>query len=362
MELFVNNLWRNGPNWLNSPGNGESIQDIPMPPECISEMKAKDRKITHSLLTTEEKMTISHIMNYNDFSSTEQLYRVTAYMYVLRFVAKLKKSSKSGDARKTTTMLSAQEISCAEVLWIKESQCQLIEDRNFESWKPRFGLFVDEAGLWRCGRRLSNANIPFSTKHPILLHRNHPLTTLIIRKAHEKVLHNGVKETLTEIRSKYWIVKGRSLIKMIIHKCITCKRFEDRPYIAPPPPPLPNIQVTEESPFIYTGIDFAGPLYIKCKDGTSSHKLSVHIHVDIVLTTSAFLWSLKQFTARRGLPQKFISDNGKTFKAATKLLSAITSHEEVQQYLSDVGIEWVFNVEKAPWWGGIFEHMVRSTK
>ena len=80
------------------------------------------------------------------------------------------------------------------------------------------------------------------------------------------------------------------------------------------------------------------------------------------MTTSAFLRSLKRFTARRGLPRRFVSDNGKTFKAAAKLLSTITSNEEIQQYLSGAGIEWLFNVEKAPWWGGIFERMVRSTK
>ena len=44
------------------------------------------------------------------------------------------------------------------------------------------------------------------------------------------------------------------------------------------------------------------------------------------------------------------------------LLSAITCHEGIQQYLSGADIEWVFNIEKAPWWGGIFERMVRSTK
>lgn len=57
-----------------------------------------------------------------------------------------------------------------------------------------------------------------------------------------------------------------------------------------------------------------------------------------------------------------ISDNGKTFKAAAKSLEKMMNHEEVQLHLSGVGIEWSFNVEKAPWWGGIFERMVRSTK
>ena len=33
-----------------------------------------------------------------------------------------------------------------------------------------------------------------------------------------------------------------------------------------------------------------------------------------------------------------------------------------QQHLTGLGVEWKFNAENAPWWGGIFEWMVRSTK
>ena len=42
-----------------------------------------------------------------------------------------------------------------------------------------------------------------------------------------------------------------------------------------------------------------------------------------------------------------VSDNGKTFKAAAKTLQ---------------DVKWTFNVPKAPWWGGIFERLVRSVK
>ena len=34
----------------------------------------------------------------------------------------------------------------------------------------------------------------------------------------------------------------------------------------------------------------------------------------------------------------------------------------MQGHLSGRGVEWIFNVEKAPWWGGAFERMVQSTK
>ena len=38
------------------------------------------------------------------------------------------------------------------------------------------------------------------------------------------------------------------------------------------------------------------------------------------------------------------------------------SSPEVQRYFSGVGVDWRFNVPRAPWWGGVFERLVRSTK
>ena len=76
----------------------------------------------------------------------------------------------------------------------------------------------------------------------------------------------------------------------------------------------------------------------------------------------AFIHGLKRFTARRGFPKRFISDNGKTFKTAAKYLQNMFKDRDVRRFLSDHKITWQFNVEMAPWWGGAFERMVRSTK
>ena len=38
------------------------------------------------------------------------------------------------------------------------------------------------------------------------------------------------------------------------------------------------------------------------------------------------------------------------------------SSHEVQAHLAGSGIKWLFNVEKAPWWGGLFERLIKSTK
>ena len=93
--------------------------------------------------------------------------------------------------------------------------------------------------------------------------------------------------------------------------------------------------------------------------------VALHIDLELVmdLSTPSFIRCLKKYTARRGMPSKIVSDNGKTFKAATEILYSIVSHEDVQRHnIADLGIQWVFNFPKAPWWGGIFERLILSTK
>ena len=69
------------------------------------------------------------------------------------------------------------------------------------------------------------------------------------------------------------------------------------------------------------------------------------------METASLLGCLKRCFARRGTPSLVISDNAKYFKSAT-LKSFITAR----------GITWHYNLAKAPWWGGLFERMIRSTK
>lgn len=54
---------------------------------------------------------------------------------------------------------------------------------------------------------------------------------------------------------------------------------------------------------------------------------------------------------------KIISDNAKTFKSAAKTIEKILNHPEVKQHFIQVNVDWSFNLEKAPWQGGVFEWM-----
>lgn len=129
---------------------------------------------------------------------------------------------------------------------------------------------------------------------------------------------------------------------------------------------LPSFRVNEAPAFTFTGVDYAGPLYVKGSNSTDSEKVWIclytccvvrAIHLEVVpdMTTQSFIRCFKRFTARRGFPLKIISDNALTFKAAAKELTNILKHPELDEYLSGLHIQWSFNLEKAPWWGGIFE-------
>ena len=119
--------------------------------------------------------------------------------------------------------LTSVEIAKAESWWLLTVQQALVKDKAFTMWKKQFGLYMDDNNLLRCRGRLENADLPIAAKNPVLLPKHHPLTVLVIRKAHERVMHNGIKETLAEIRTRYWILQGRQVVRQVLSKCVTCQ-------------------------------------------------------------------------------------------------------------------------------------------
>ena len=117
----------------------------------------------------------------------------------------------------------------------------------------------------------------------------------------------------------------------MITKCVSFRRFEGRPLNAPPAPPLPSFQVQQAPPFMFAAVDFVGPMYLRSKGELSSNMclftccVTCAIHLELVLNmmTSTFIRCLKRFSGRRGLPKRILSNNAKTFKAATRLLKLI---------------------------------------
>ena len=238
--------------------------------------------------------------------------------------------------------LDASDIAASELYWIRTCQETLVQSDKFKEWKSQFGLFLDNAGLWSCKGRLENANLPASTIHPILLHNQHHFVSLQVLDCPRRIMHGGVKETLTELRMTFWIVKGRSVMKKLLRQCTICAQFNRRAYSVPESPPMPEFRVQECVPFSYVGLNYAGPLYVKIKEVgvkvwialfTCGVSRALHLELVLDMTTEAFLRCFKCFATRRGTPLKIISDNSKTFKSANRELLQIQSDPVFKNFL-----------------------------
>ena len=253
-EMKSDNLWLKGPRWLVEREELNEV-DLGVPEECVSELRADERRECGLLVGNN---VIARLINIEKYSNLEKLLRVTAYVF--QFIIFLRKKV-SGENLSEGEFSSC--IAKGELFWVKEVQSTLYEGVRFENERKQLQLFEDSNGVWRCGGRIVNANIPYGTKYPILIPGEHYFTKLIILRCHERVFHNGVRETLAEVRAKYWIMRGRSVIRKILRQCVVCRKTEGQHYSAPDPPPLPAFRVSENPPFTYIGVDFAGPLYIK---------------------------------------------------------------------------------------------------
>ena len=242
------------------------------------------------------------------FGLLERILRVTAW--VRRFISNCRQNL---EERKRVE-LKAEECQIAENLWLKSIQVAMTLESGYIKGNNSLGVFQDEKGHLRCKGRIGKAKIEFDTKFPLLIPANIYYTELVIRSAQEKVYHDGVKETLAEVRSVYWIVKGRQTVKRIIKRCYICKILEGLAY----PPPvvtcdLPDFRVTPGKVFETAGVVFCGPVYVKQmykKNGemnkeyiaitTCASSRMVHLELTPDLTTTAYLRSRRRFTASRG--------------------------------------------------------------
>ena len=57
-----------------------------------------------------------------------------------------------------------------------------------------------------------------------------------------------------------------------------------------------------------------------------------------------------------------MSDNGRTSKLAAREITRILNDPGVRKHFAKEHMKWTFSLEKAPWWGGIFERLVKSVK
>lgn len=127
----------------------------------------------------------------------------------------------------------------------------------------QFSLFLDEQGILRSKRLVNEAALPFLTKTPVKLPSKNWYTELVIRDTHERIKLTGIRNALATIRERFWISRGGEAVKKLLQHCADCQKVEGLLYRVPNESDLPDYRVSENLPFSHTGLDFAGPLYVK---------------------------------------------------------------------------------------------------
>ena len=388
-NLQNDNLWWHGPRWLTAAEKewpkSTIVNDDKTDVKYESELKKSKSMKETGLLNTPEPVVTSqttHIGNSAPlgidcarYSSLTNLLRVTAL--ALRFINRLRNSSTP------IGPLTSSELDASEKLWVKYIQIKNFKEvfeatskGKSNNLKKQLGLYLDADGLLRCQGRIDQATmISESARRPVLIPKNERFNHLMIERVHKQNSHSGVSQCLSQVRHKYWVPHGRAAVKSVIQSCLVCRRHEGGPYKLPSMPPLPGKRIREATPFSRTGLDYLGPLHIRTKDGTQKVWVclftclvvrAVHLELILDMTTEEFLLALRRFISLRGRPVEITSDNALTFKSASTALELIwknvTKHEEIQSYVSNVGIKWLFIVEMAPWMGGFYERLVGLVK
>lgn len=357
-------LWWHGPEWL---------KDVNDETEVMTEFEDDVDEYVVQNTVTEPDCIAQPLFDLSKNSELNKPLRITAW--IQRFVHNAQKTEKR------TGELCTEEIQQAEKYWIKLTQSMsfskemdnLLKNTGVDKQSKIITLrpFLDDVGLLRVGGRLQEANWSYSQKHPYILPGNDTFSELLIRRAHKDVMHSGLQATLNQLRETYWILKGRQMTKRCVRCCLICKRARVKAG-QQVSAPLPKERINMTQAFETTGVDFAGPLYIKPHNTkayialfTCAVTRAVHLELVSDLSTDAFLLAFRRFISRRGICGVIYSDNAKTFKRAEqdlKLLWTLMEAKEIQNLFAEKRISWKYIVERAAWWGGMWERLVRSVK
>ena len=118
-----------------------------------------------------------------------------------------------------------QRYQWGEIVLLHQAQTN-VSTSDIQKWD----LKLDKNGLWRVWGRLGKLEL---SRHPIFLPRQHPITTMLLMRAHKECGHFGVSHTLCQFRERFWIEKGRRTAKRVIgQECLRCKRYAAKPFQA----------------------------------------------------------------------------------------------------------------------------------
>ncbi|XP_043480434.1 uncharacterized protein LOC122510088 [Leptopilina heterotoma] len=364
-QLLESKWWR-GPKWLYAQQEEWPVSGCKINENEVE--KEKKKTIVVQMVNKEEiQLDIS-----TRFSSYTKLLRFIAL--ALRFVRncrtriqsrKTKDKYQSIDKQDQENQLTSKEIEIAEIRLMQNLQ-KVMFDLKSTNKLSSLKTTVNENGLIVVKTKIFNREDNLNFLCPVVLDNKHDVIILLVRETHEKLGHAGSLTVMSSLREKFWIISARRIVKSVISKCVICQRQKAK-HADCESPPLPTNRVRDALVFEVTGVDFAGPLFLRGGEKawivifTCAVYRAVHFELASSLSTDEFMDCFRMFIARRGRPKYMHSDNGTNFKGLANALKRL-NWEIIAKRTSTMEINWVFNPPSAPWWGGWWERLIGVLK
>ncbi len=199
--------WLKGPDWLVLPQNNWPSGNLGCIPTKFLSIMCIGNDNSESLIDNSDKS----FMDFERFSSYTFLFNTVCCIF--RAINLMKKSTHTDVKCKTFKFLMSQnqrEFKLERAYLLS----QVKDFNNPPKLAYKYNLFLDQIELLRSKTRISkNMKLSYDCINPIVLSNTHPITKLIILKAHEECSHLGVNATLCTLRRKgFWLERGRQVI------------------------------------------------------------------------------------------------------------------------------------------------------
>ena len=251
-ELSDESDWQNGPKFLSLPESlwpvRYEVNKAIIVPECEIKKLTSQNLVATVVAPNEES--VADRINCSRFSKWDSLIGVTAML--LRACKRFRRQPGNMDPQPTI-----EDRREAELFWIKVAQRD-IELESCKKLRP-----ACENGVYTVGGRTERwMGCTWNQQRFILLPQGNHVSQLIALDIHNKGGHLGIASSMSKVRSRYWIIGLRMLMKNIINQCRKCKdRLKCMQAQIMSPLPLERIKPCPA--FTNVGVDYFGPFHTK---------------------------------------------------------------------------------------------------
>ena len=343
-------LWKKEHIWLKKCSIFEQIPDDD--PEIKKVHKVSAVQVENGVLVRLQRLT----WNWN------RMKRVVALLIKIKDIW-LKRIAKTASIIQLHDSIDVKALQEAQDLLFK-----MVQDQSFANEKkhllegkavPRGSCivkldpFLDDKGIIRVGGRLKRSCLAEEESHPVILPKKCNISEMVARWSHQCVGHGARGLTLNHLRkSGVWIISANSMVRHMIHKCVTCRRLRGKLGFQKMAD-LPDKRYLEAAPFTCSGVDMFRPIWIRERQSdlkryaalfTCFSSRAVHIKITNTIDADSFTMALRRFLARRGSVRSIWSDNGTNFVGANNELKKALKemdHQKIKNYLQGNSTDWI---------------------